>query len=136
MALNPDVTPETISRTICVSGWTATVRPPVSYTNKIKRQLMDAEGIPWERASELELDHAVNLGVGGSPTSPDNLRLQTWAKESEWPQIDSDAHGKDAIEAFLQRAVCRSELPLAEAQTCIYSDWRACAEKHLKGRTK
>ena len=29
-ALNPDVTPATIRRTICSRGWTKTVRPPTS----------------------------------------------------------------------------------------------------------
>jgi hypothetical protein len=29
-ALNPDVTPATIGATICMSGWTATVRPPTT----------------------------------------------------------------------------------------------------------
>jgi hypothetical protein len=30
------VTPATIGRTICVAGWTARIRPPVSVTNPIK----------------------------------------------------------------------------------------------------
>ena len=35
---NPDVTQSTIDSTICVSGWTSTVRPPTSYTNPLKEQ--------------------------------------------------------------------------------------------------
>ena len=35
---NPDVTQETIQSTICVSGYTSTIRPPVSYTDKLKGQ--------------------------------------------------------------------------------------------------
>src|SRR6266508_664195 len=35
---NPDVSQDTIDQTICVSGWTATVRPPTSYTNPLKEQ--------------------------------------------------------------------------------------------------
>src|SRR5438045_2342486 len=31
------VTQATISSTICVRGWTATIRPPASYTNALKR---------------------------------------------------------------------------------------------------
>src|SRR5690242_17392754 len=31
------VTQSTIDKTICVSGWTATVRPPTSYTNALKK---------------------------------------------------------------------------------------------------
>jgi hypothetical protein len=39
-ATNPDVTQDTISTTICVPGWTKTVRPPISYTNPLKRRLI------------------------------------------------------------------------------------------------
>src|ERR1035437_3182978 len=37
-ALNPAVTQATIGMTICVSGWTTTVRPPTSYTTPLKRR--------------------------------------------------------------------------------------------------
>jgi hypothetical protein len=37
-ALNKDVKQSTIKRTICVSNWTDTVRPPTSYTNTLKTQ--------------------------------------------------------------------------------------------------
>src|SRR6266516_792039 len=39
-ALNPAVRQGTISRTICVKGWTKTIRPPVTYTNALKIQQM------------------------------------------------------------------------------------------------
>jgi hypothetical protein len=35
-AINPDVTQMNISRTVCVRGWTKTVRPPAFYTNRLK----------------------------------------------------------------------------------------------------
>jgi hypothetical protein len=38
--LNPNVRQATIGKTICKSGWTATIRPPVSYTNALKIQQM------------------------------------------------------------------------------------------------
>src|ERR1700751_1081179 len=37
-ATNPTVTQATIHQTICTSGWTATVRPPESYTEQLKYQ--------------------------------------------------------------------------------------------------
>ncbi len=37
-ALNPEVTQATIGTTICVRGWTQTVRPPQAYTLALKRQ--------------------------------------------------------------------------------------------------
>lgn len=38
---NPAVTQENIQDTICVNGWTATVRPPSSYTNTLKKKQID-----------------------------------------------------------------------------------------------
>ena len=35
-ALNKTVTQDNIKTTVCKSGWTATIRPTVSYTNKLK----------------------------------------------------------------------------------------------------
>src|SRR5664279_936918 len=35
-AMDPKVTQDNIDQTICVSGYTKTVRPPVSYTNSLK----------------------------------------------------------------------------------------------------
>ena len=37
MARYSNVTQATISSTICKTGWTATIRPPASYTNALKR---------------------------------------------------------------------------------------------------
>ena len=42
--LNPDVTQETIQQTVCVTGYTATVRPAVNYTNGVKNKLMREQG--------------------------------------------------------------------------------------------
>ncbi len=39
-AINPQVTQANIAETICVSGWTRTVRPPREYTSALKRQEM------------------------------------------------------------------------------------------------
>ena len=44
--LNPDVTQANIGSTICVRGWTRTVRPPVDYTNALKLKQMRAYGEP------------------------------------------------------------------------------------------
>src|SRR4051812_47682295 len=37
-ALNPRVRQATIRKTICKTGWTRTVRPPVNYTHSLKIQ--------------------------------------------------------------------------------------------------
>jgi hypothetical protein len=45
--VNPDVTQGNIQQTICVRGWTATIRPPASYTNTQKKPA--APGGPFHR---------------------------------------------------------------------------------------
>jgi hypothetical protein len=54
--LNPKVRQSTIKKTICVRGWTKRVRPPVSYTNKLKVKQMVQYGETGS-PSEYEEDH-------------------------------------------------------------------------------
>ena len=76
--LNPAVTPSTLQSTICVKGWTASIRPPVSYTNRIKKQRMADMGLPLELIGDFQLDHKLPLSLGGSPDDPRNLVLQSF----------------------------------------------------------
>jgi hypothetical protein len=43
--LNPAVTQATIASTICRRGWTRTIRPPVDYTNALKRRQLSRYGL-------------------------------------------------------------------------------------------
>src|SRR5438132_13670835 len=73
--LNPAVTQATIGSTICRRGWTRTIRPPVSYTNDLKRKGLQAyrlRGPP----SRFQEDPLISLALGGPPTEPGTL----------WPQ--------------------------------------------------
>ena len=63
-ALNPEVTPETISSAISLRGWTATIRPPASSTNALKRQQLAEYGYQDRDPRRYEQDHRVP-GVGG-----------------------------------------------------------------------
>ena len=103
--LNPAVTQASIRDTICVPGWTGTVRPPVSYTNDLKQRQMRAYGLHGALSSYQE-DHLISLELGGHPTDPRNL----------WPEPYPRAAAVDAIENELNRKVCSGELTLAEAQ--------------------
>jgi hypothetical protein len=119
-ALNPDVTQDTIDSTICVSGWTSTIRPSTSYTNKLKAAGIIAYGYSDTSMSDYEEDHFVPLELGGSPTSPDNL----WPE----PHYDTDSSGltsysKDSVENKLKTAVCNGTVTLADAQNAIMTDW-------------
>src|SRR5713226_8498906 len=71
--LNPAVTQATIKQTICVSGWTATIRPPSSYTSALKVQQIAAEKLPDTNPADYEEDHRVPLELGGAPRDPFNL---------------------------------------------------------------
>ena len=103
--LNRDVTQENIKQTICVPGWTRTVRPAVEYTNALKVKQMRAYhelGSP----SDYQEDHLISLELGGNPTDPRNL----------WPEPYPRAAAVDQIENDLNAKVCNGALSLADAQ--------------------
>jgi hypothetical protein len=104
-ALNPDVTQATLNSTICVRGWTKTIRPPTSYTNALKQRQMRDYGVGGS-ASDYQEDHLISLELGGHPTDPRNL----------WPEPYPRASEVDSIENDLNAKVCAGELSLDEAQ--------------------
>lgn len=110
-ALNPAVTQATIGATICRRGWTATVRPLVSYTDKIKRESIVAYGLP--PGTRGELDHLTPLELGGAPSDVRNL----------WIEVGPIPNPKDQVEGALNRAVCSGRVQLAAAQQAIRTDW-------------
>ena len=120
-AINPAVTQDNIAQTICVRGWTRTVRPPESYTERIKRRL-----VPRGHLQDYELDHIVPLDLGGAPRDPRNL----WA-EPRWPADGWTAERKDELEAVLVRKVCAGELPLNQARSAIATNWIEAYRKYV-----
>jgi hypothetical protein len=104
-ALNPDVTQATIHETICVRGWTKTIRPPVDYTNAVKLKQMRDYGETGD-PSDYQEDHLISLELGGDPRDPRNL----------WPEPYPRASKVDQIENELNAKVCAGVLSLAEAQ--------------------
>jgi hypothetical protein len=123
IALNPDVDEDTIDRTICLYGYTKSVRPATSYTNGVKKKLMQDAGIEAARVGDYELDHIVPLALGGHPRKLSNLMLQPWEGEH-------GAKMKDILEVRLQSLVCHGKLDLTDAQVCIAQDWEACAMRY------
>lgn len=71
-AINHNVTQGNIAETICVPGWTATVRPPTLYAKRLKTQQMRAQRMP-STSKDHEEAHLVPLCVGGHPTDHRNL---------------------------------------------------------------
>ncbi|MFD2421004.1 hypothetical protein [Amycolatopsis pigmentata] len=121
-ATNPDVTQSTIDSTICVSGWTATVRPPSSYTTGLKDQQKPEYGEADIPDSELEEDHLIPLELGGAPRDPNNL----WPEPRESAGTAGSgqaAENKDTEENALKKEVCNGQLTLAAARRQILADW-------------
>jgi hypothetical protein len=103
--LNPDVTQATIGSTICVRGWTKTIRPSTAYTNELKRKQMGEYGVGGS-LSDYQEDHLISLELGGHPTDSRNL----------WPEPYPRASEVDSIENDLNARVCSGELSLESAQ--------------------
>ena len=144
---NPDITQANIRQTICDrKNWkTGTIRPSVSYTDKLKLVQMKQYGDTVHQTKEslinpkehkldtnrcipksdqpacYELDHLESLQLGGHPSDEKNL----------WPEPyrgDYGARKKDVVEGTLWRMVCSDKITLGEAQACISQDWYQCAK--------
>lgn len=122
-AINPAVTQENIRETICVAGWTKTVRPPASFTDKLKAQQMKERGIKG-KPSDFEEDHMLDIGAGGAPRDPHNLYPQPWP----------EARLKDRVEVSVQRRICAGKLTLKEGQAIMLGDWTVEYQK-ITGET-
>jgi hypothetical protein len=123
-AINPDVTQSDIDQTICVRGWTKTIRPPAYYTNGLKKQEIAEYGYVDTNPKHYEEDHLIPLEVGGNPTDVRNLWPEPW--HSEW-----SAHRKDELENQLHRMVCDREISLSEAQRAIATNWIEAYKKYV-----
>lgn len=114
-AIDPAVTQDNISSTICARGYTATIRPPASVTGKFKTASLADYGLPHNKTTEY--DHLISLELGGT-NSVKNL----------WPEPNRSAatgttNPKDAIENRLNKAICGHEVTLAAAQHAIAGNW-------------
>lgn len=114
--IDPRVTQDNISQTICVSGYTKTVRPPVTYTNNLKVKQIQEYGYSDMSTKDYEEDHLISLELGGSPTSEANL----------WPEpytVTLNAHVKDRVENYLHEQICSGKIKLLDAQFKISTNW-------------
>jgi hypothetical protein len=118
-ALNPHVRQSNVNRTVCVSGWTETIRPSTSYTNRLKVQGIEDYGFEDTTLGHYEEDHLIPLSVGGSARSPKNL----------WPEPYKGAFGarvKDKLERLLHNRVCDGTVRLAKARR-NFRHWKRAA---------
>ena len=117
-SISPAVTQANINSTICVSGYTATVRPPSNITSAEKIGSAAAYGYTGS-FSTGEYDHLVPLELGGDPNDPANL----WVEPNDKAGATSVYNTKDTLENRLRVMVCAGQLALATAQQAIASNW-------------
>ena len=126
-ALNPLVTQATIGSTICTLGYTKKIRPPASYTNRLK--ILQLSTLPYSgygttNPKLFEEDHLISLELGGSATSPKNL----------WPEPWGGSYGarkKDTLENTLHTLICAHLVTLRIAQVEIATDWYGAYKKYV-----
>lgn len=118
-AINPAVRQSNIGTTICVRGWTETVRPPEEYTYAIKRALAAKAHM---KMSDAELDHEIPLELGGAPKDTRNLWLEPHA--GQW-----GSYVKDRLENRLKVLVCSHRMKLSKARELIRTNWIAAYRK-------
>ena len=127
-AIDPSVTQENLASTICVSGYTKTVRPPASYTTKLKKQQL-ASGYNYLgdlSTKSYEEDHLIPLEIGGAPRDVRNL----------WPEprhIIWDAAKKDQLENKLHLLLCSRQITLKVAQLAFSINWVDSYRKYIGG---
>ena len=110
--LTPGATMQVELETLCEPGYTLQVR---HVTQGMKKKVFKRYGLDWSKRSNYEVDHFINLGIGGS-NDITNL----------WPQAYEPrpgAHEKDAAEDYLRHKVCGDGLPVERAQGLMRADW-------------
>lgn len=116
---DPDCTPGDIlskatTQQVCTSGYASAER---NVSQSLKRQVYAEYGITQRLPGQYEVDHLVNLSIGGSN---DLANL--------WPQPATPVPGykeKNRVEVYLQGQVCSGKMPLREAEIEIATNWVA-----------
>jgi hypothetical protein len=124
--INASVTQGNIHSTICVSGFSKTIRPPASYTTNLKRQQLASTYSKYGSldTSLFEEDHLIPLELGGNPTDPKNLWPEPWSG-------GTGARTKDKLENALHALICSGSLPLKTAQNAIATNWYAAYQQYV-----
>lgn len=116
---------------ICKSGYSAVIRNVSEVT---KRKVYDNYFIPYsERGTKngkeiSKIDHLIPLAISGG-NSITNLWPHFFDVDSGW-----GVEKKNVIENTLHKLVCKRNITLQEAQTCIVTDWISCYQKYVTNR--
>jgi hypothetical protein len=140
-ALHPGAVGSLTRSDLCAAGFsTRPIRPPVSYTSRLKDlefgtggQITGPRGATYTVVGEhlpgtvadYELDHLISLEIGGNPEDPKNLWMEPWERRGpdHLAPAGRGAESKDLVENRLHREVCAGTLALADAQREIATDW-------------
>ncbi|WP_267347133.1 hypothetical protein [Sphingomonas sp. GM_Shp_2] len=109
------VTQVNIEGTVCVPGYSRAARPAYAVTAPLKRRMM-TEQHPGEPLSAYELDHLIPISLDGAPLRSSNLWLQPRSGQA-------NAEDKNVVAYVLWRLVCERQLPLADAQHAMRTNW-------------
>ncbi len=111
-ACSPGAVLTTDIQTICVPGYTKTVR---DVPQSEKQEVFAEYGIDWAQHSGYEVDHLISLELGGS-NDISNLFPESYS-------IKYNARTKDQFENYLHAQVCSGKMPIDVAQEEISTDW-------------
>lgn len=114
-ALNAAVTQSNIHETICVPGYSKSVRPSEARAWQAKHRLLIAAHMPLSASRTVTADHRVPLEVGGAPRDTRNIWLQ--------PYEGGQAAAKDQLENIVHREVCAGRMTLHEGQEVFLGRW-------------
>jgi hypothetical protein len=109
-----DIFIKTTAAAICVPGYASDVR---NVSVSTKNKVYASYGIVKRKPGQYQIDHLVNLGIGGS-NDISNL----------WPEAAAPKpgfHEKDRLENYLRDQVCSQKMSLLTAQTLMATDWVA-----------
>lgn len=118
--LNPNVSDATKTQTVCKANWTATVRPPTRYTDKLR----NAATPPGHKPLDGELDHLLSIEDGGHPSDPRNL----------WWMAYQDRYGarvKDVLETKVHHLYCQGKIGLDDARAALTPNWLVGYERYV-----
>ena len=114
---DPDCTPGDIflnatREQVCTPGYASAVR---NVSTSTKRRVYAGYGITKRLPGQYEVDHLVNLSIGGS-NDISNL----------WPEAINPRPGAretDRVESYLHDQVCAGTISLQQAQIEIATNW-------------
>ncbi len=111
-ATDMQVTQYNIHQTICVAGYSSSIR---NVPSEEKKGVYQEYGIYSHHTGEYEIDHLISLELGGS-----NDIANLWPEAAE-PR--PGFHEKDMVENYLHEQVCNGAISLSNAQKEIATNW-------------